>query len=390
MEPEARDNLWTRDFILLAGSTLLFWASFLFFMPALPLFMLQRLHSNPAEVGLVTGLMALTAMLARPFAGYATDRWGRRRVYLGSLLAFTLATLGHTLCHDLLALVLVHCLYGLPFGFVTACSMAVGGDVAPPSRRGEALGILVVAQTAAMAIGPVVALAVLGQGSFGRLFVVAGAVALAAEVLGWPIRYPDIRDPHARLSLRSVFEPGGVPVALTVTFLGLGYGGIVSFIALYGQQLSVTNLGFFYLLYAVGQAVARAAAGRVFDREGARRIVPLGFLLVMAGYTLLALWRIPLGFLVAAFIYGLGWGLFMPSLQTMAINQVAPPRRGAASATFYNGFDLGVSSGSYAMAFVAQAVGGYAGMYLVAAALVLIALLLFFTWSLPRYRPWRP
>jgi predicted MFS family arabinose efflux permease len=390
MEPKAGDNLWTRDLLLLCGSTLLFWVSFLFFMPTLPLFMVQRLRSSPADVGLVTGLMALTAMLARPFAGYATDRWGRRWVYLGSLLAFALASLGHVLCRDLLSLVLVHCLYGIPFGFVTASSMAVGGDVAPPSRRGEALGILVVAQTAAMAIGPVVALAVLGLGNFTRLFAVVGAVAFAAALLGWPIRYPDIRDPHARFSLSSVFEPSGVPVALTVTFLGLGYGGILSFIALYSQQLSVTNLGLFYLLYAVGQAVSRAAAGQVFDREGPRRIVPLSLLLVMAGYTLLALWRTPLGFLVASFVYGLGWGLAIPSLQTMAINQVAPPRRGAASATFYNGFDLGVSSGSYAMAFVAQAVGGYAGMYLVAAALIVIALLLFFGWSLPRYRPWRP
>jgi len=389
MRATGREKIWTRDFALMFGSTTLFWAAFYFFLPTLPLYMVQHLHSSPAQVGLFSGLTALTAIAARPLAGFALDRWGRRWVYLAAVLAFSGAAFAYLLAVSVTSLVIVRLLFGVPFGFATAASMTIAGDLAPPSRRGEAMGIFALAQTIATFLGPVAALAVLGQGEYARLFVAAGCLAAGSALLGWPVRYAAVRNARATLSLRAVFELRVLPFALTILFQGLSFGGVVTFLSLYARQIGVGNVGWFYMTYAAGQVVARALAGQAFDRQGPRRVVVGGLGLLAAGFAVLSLWRAVPGLLSAGVLFGLGWALTFPSLQTMALGQVPPPRRGAASATFFNGFDTGMFLGSYAMAFVAQAAGGYSGMYLVAAAILGIPAALFVTWALPLYHPWR-
>lgn len=45
--------------------------------------------------------------------------------------------------------------------------------------------------------------------------------------------------------------------------------------------------------------------------------------------------------LMAAVLYGFGYGLLLPALLTWMINLVSPQRRSGASATFYNMLDVG-------------------------------------------------
>ena len=81
-------------------------------------------------------------------------------------------------------------------------------------------------------------------------------------------------------------------------------------------------------------------------------------------------------FLVAGFVYGVGFGALQPTLQTMAVRDVEPSRRGAANATFYLGFDLGIGTGSILLGAVAESIG-YQSMYLWSTITVVIALLLY-------------
>ncbi len=387
MPSGSRGAIWSRDFLLLFGSGMLFWAAFLLFLPTISLYVVEGLGCSPAQVGLVAGFHAFGAMLIRPFAGDALDRWGRRWVYLACLLMFSVACFCYLFATSYPLLVVIRFLFGLPFGVGTAAGMTIAGDLAPPARRGEAVGLFALAQTLSIAIAPALAVKILDAAHFSGLFATAGCLALAAFLLACLLRYKPIPQHHPRLSLSSLLEPRAIPAALTVAFQGATYGATSSFLPLYGRELHIQNVGWYWLTYALGQIVARAVAGRVFDRQGPRWLVPTGYALLSCSFVLLALWRTPVGFVAAGLVHGLGFAITWPSLQTMSLAQVAPARRGAASATFFNGYDLGVSSGSYAMAFIVGALGGYSQMYCVAAMLLVAPILLFCTWTLPRYRP---
>ena len=80
-------------------------------------------------------------------------------------------------------------------------------------------------------------------------------------------------------------------------------------------------------------------------------------------------------FLLAGACYGLGFGAAHPVLQAMAVRDVIPQRRGAANATFFVGFDLGIGLGSIIWGVIAEATS-YPTIYLLTMAPVLAVILL--------------
>lgn len=83
-------------------------------------------------------------------------------------------------------------------------------------------------------------------------------------------------------------------------------------------------------------------------------------------------------FLVAAVLYGIGFGTVQPTLQALSVVLVPPDRRGAASATFYSAFDLGITAGAVVGGLIAGA-AGYGVMFLLLCVPALAALLVFWT-----------
>lgn len=386
METSSRDELWSRDFILLLGSTLLLWGSFYFILPTLPLYVVQQLHGNPAQVGLLSGVLGITAVIARPLSGWAADRWGRRPVQLLFLLLFAVVVLTYNFAASVALLVLIRLLHGIPFGAATTAGMTVAADLVPRSRRGEGIGYYTLAQTLSMALGPVLAFAILGGGQFPRLFLTASLIAFAALLLAWAIRHPLVRDAQASFTWQSMIEKRVGWLSLTALFIALGYSGIVSFVTLYGEELHVGNAGLFFTLYALGMMLVRPGAGQAFDRQGPSAVVAGGLALLFLAYLMLALWRTAAGFLCAGLLYGLGYGAVVPSIQAMAVNMVPAVRRGAANATVFSIFDIGMTVGPYVLGLLAQAMGGYAAVYLVAAILLAVPTLLFFWRVMPEYQ----
>lgn len=378
-------ELWSRDFILLFGSALLTWISFYFLLPTLPIYITRHLGGSPAQVGLIGSLLTVTAIVARPLAGYALDRWGRRWILLAFLVMFSLASFSYNLAQSLLALAAIRVLHGIPFGAVTTAASTVASDLVPAARRGEGMGLFGLAGTLAMAVGPALALSVMGGGQFTRLFLVAGLISLCALVIAWWVRYPDVHNPNASFSLSSLVERRVGWLALATLFTYVGYGGILTFITLYAAQLGITSAGLFFTVYALGLVLSRAVSGRIFDQQGPRLVVGAGMGFLFLSYVILGLWQAEPGYLLAALALGLGFGAVTPSLFAMTINMVTPERRGAANATVFSGIDVGIGMGSNLWGVVAQATGSYATMYLAAGLSVAIPALLFFLKAYPRY-----
>jgi MFS family permease len=385
MQEGSQEELWSRDFVVFLGCTVLLWISFYFLLPTLPIYVVQRLGGSQTQVGLLSGLLTISAVVTRPLAGYAVDRWGRRVVHLPSILLFVGVVFSYNWTSTLFLLLVVRLLHGIPFGAATTANSTVAADLVPAARRGEGMGYYSLAQTLATAVGPALALSVLGDGQFGRLFAAASATAVGALGLAALIRHPPIRNPAARFSLRSALERRVGWLSVTAGFISLGYGSVVTFITLYAAELGIARAGLFFSVFAAGLVLTRLVSGRAFDRHGPKPVVAASLGMLLVGYVILALAQTEIGFLAAAFVLGLGLGALTPSLQAMAVNLVPAERRGAANGTLFSAFDIGIGVGSSLLGAVAQAAGSYATMYLVAGAVLVIPALLFFAVVMPRY-----
>ena len=70
-------------------------------------------------------------------------------------------------------------------------------------------------------------------------------------------------------------------------------------------------------------------------------------------------------FILGAVFSGFGIGNIFPIMQFLALKDVAANRRGAATSTFFNSFDLGIGIGAPLWGVVSQYTG-YTAMYLIA------------------------
>ncbi|SFK18820.1 Major Facilitator Superfamily protein [Streptosporangium canum] len=165
------------------------------------------------------GLFAAALLLA----GATADRTARTRVFaVGNIVVAATGVLS-ALAPDLLSLVVLRVVAG-----VGAAMCAAGGSsmilaVYPPQERRRVYGYAGAVLGSSLALGPVVAQALMAIGGWPLVFVAPGAVAALAALatLGLPgLRSPEVPD-EFDLAGAVLF---GVTIAAAVTALGLGLG----------------------------------------------------------------------------------------------------------------------------------------------------------------------
>lgn len=360
---------------------------FYFLIPTLPVYIVDVLDAGPGMVGYILAVYTLSAMIIRPLVGYSLDAYGRKWIYLFSFLAFA-AMLGlYTLAYTFIWLMVLRFMHGFAWGAATTSASTIVVDLVPGNRRGEGIGIYGLSFTLAMAIGPVIALTIMGDGNYNRMFLSSLVLAFAGFLLVLFVRFPTYKKPVSRgkLSLSRFIEPRTLPVALVQLLFGIAYGSLMSFITLYARQYEVGQPGIFFSVFAIGIMVSRLVSGRIFDRKGPSLLMITGLVSGAGGFLVLGFIGSFSGFMLAAVLVGICMGVVMPTLQTMANNVVEPQRRGAANATFITAFDIGIGGGSMVLGLLAEFTS-LKGMYLGSSGILIIAVILFFAFVLSFYK----
>ena len=154
------EKLLTRNFILTSLSTFTIFTSFYFLLVTLPEYITQ-LGGSESEVGLIIGVFTISAVLLRPFIGREVDRRGRKIILLAGTAVFLISMLLYSYTTSVLSLLLLRVLHGIGWGAATTAASTLIADIAPPSRRGEAMGVFGISSNVAMAIGPILSFVLL-------------------------------------------------------------------------------------------------------------------------------------------------------------------------------------------------------------------------------------
>jgi len=178
--------------------------------------------------------------------------------------------------------------------------------------------------------------------------------------------------------LSGYIEPRAVPIALVAMVLYLCYTSIISFLALYSEQIQlVGTASVFFLVYATVVFVARPFVGRWFDAKGENAVMYPAILIFAVGLAVFSQARYGYVLLLAAVIIGIGYGAIQSSGQTIAVKTSPPHRMGLATSTFFVFADIGVGLSPFLCGLAIPHLG-YRGTYVAVAIVAAGSLLLYY------------
>lgn len=263
-------------------------------VPVLPLFLTGVLLAPVAAVGLIEGVAESTASVLRAFAGWVSDRSGRRKPLM--LAGYALSNL----TKPLLALsgawpqvLAIRFADRFGKGIRGAPRDALIADSVDASVRGRAFGFHRSMDTAGAAVGPLLAAGALAlsAGNPRVVFWLASVPGIVSVVIAWwlirdrPVAPRDAAAP--RLGFAALGQPFMVLTAITTLF-ALGNSSD-AFLILRAQDLgmAVAVIPLAYFAFNTLYALLATPAGVLSDRVGRRPLLVVGyavFALVYAGF----------------------------------------------------------------------------------------------------------
>lgn len=352
-------------FTLLCGATLFQFVTLGIYLSALPLFVTEELGGSRSQVGLAIGAFSLSAVLLRPTVGRETDRRGRRVFLLAAPLILVVTSLGFAvLAHGIATTVLLRLVQGVAGACFYTAAATVATDLAPEGRRAEYLSRFSLFLYGGMAVGPALGEAVINARGFTATWIVAAGTACLSLAVG--LLLPETKPEGEAAAAESAAAPVGVarflhPAAVgpgvVIVAAAVGYTAITAFSPLYARRVGMGSSGPLYATFALTVLVVRLVAGRLADRYGRVTVALPGMVLCVAGAVVLALQLGVAMAFVGVACYGAGFSFVFPALMALTVDRVPEAERGSAVGSFTAFFDIGSSTGSYAVGAVTDHVG---------------------------------
>lgn len=373
-------KLWTKEFVTLTISNLFLFLTLQMLLSTLPAYAKEAFGANPTQISLITSLFAFSAIASRLFSSKALEKGKRRQLLYIGLFISLMAILGYYFASGIGFLLLMRVLFGIGFGMTSTSFPTMAADIIPAKRLGEGMGYFGLSTTLAMSIGPMIGLTLLQGGGFTPLVFLTLAINIIIFPLAFLLtsRTPKEHKEPAPTSISQGKKTSAVrrlllPAVLNF-FISITYGGLLSFLALFGKEAHLSNPQYFFLFNALAIILIRPVSGRLYDRFGHKALLIPGALSMFAGLILLTYATSTGGLFLSAIFYGLGFGSIQPSIQTWMIQEVPPQQRGLANGTFLNSLDFGVAIGAMILGSIAG-FSNYTTMYrysAIAVALVII------------------
>lgn len=360
---QIESTLWNGNFLLICLSSLTVCLAFHSLIPTLPLY-IQEHGGSKGTAGLAMAALTVAAVIIRPVTGWALDRYGRRAILIAGLLTFMVPSLVYTLMLPIIPLLFFRFIQGFGWGIGSTSQGTVASDIIPRSRLGEGLGFFGLTTSISLAMAPALGLWLVDRFSFQALFIFSSFLAGASLVFALMIKYPKLENPGPTFKLvfmeKLAIRPSMVILLTTIT-----YSSLLSFLALHVQQKGISTAGLFFIVMAITTFVSRPLAGTIVDKKGSSGYdvtIFSGLTAIIASMIIIAQIS-SLGYLlIGGILFGIGFGFVQPTMLALCISRVPSARRGAANATYWTAFDIGVAAGSIFWGIISNYFG-FAIMY---------------------------
>lgn len=359
-------------------------------LPVLPRYVKGPIGAGDLAVGIVIGCFAFAAIVGRPIAGRLADARGRRLIVVAGLLISAAAGALYFLPLGVAGLIFARLVLGVGDGWVFTAGATWIVDLAPPERRGQAIGLYGMAIWGGLTVGPLAGEGLLALGSYDAVWIFCAITPLLGALVAR--RLPEVHDREAAAAQRLADGPQPLiprPVVapgIALALANVGYGTMAGFVVLHLADRGVAGGATVFTAFAGAVVGARLLGSGLPDRLGPERTAVYAAVAEAVGLAILALASSFGVAILGAVIMGTGFSLLFPSLALIAVQRAGEARRGAALGAFTAFFDAGVGVGAPLAGLVA-ALSGYPEAFWVATGAAVLGAL--FSVAAAR-RPGRP
>jgi len=332
-------------------------------MPVLPLHVHQGLGFGTFVVGLVSGTQFSAALFSRVWAGQHADSRGAKHTVLTGLSVAVAAGLFYLISLRFVAkpeasvaiLLIGRALLGGAESFIITGALSWGLALLGAQNTGKVMAWLGTALWGAFAAGAPAGTTLYAADGFA-------AIALATMLIPL-VTLPLVASFRAVASTRSaraafadvagaVWVPG-----LGLALSGVGFGAIVTFIALLFAQRGWSPAWLPFTSLSVAFMLGRILFGHLPDRIGGAKVALVCVLIEAAGQAMI--WLAPSLTLALAGITltGLGYSLVYPAFGVEAVRRAPPQSHGLAMGAYTAFLDLSLGLASPALGLIASVAG---------------------------------
>src|SRR5215204_5829700 len=369
-----REVLLTRPVVLLTLVAFAALFGFQLLLSVVPLYA-DEAGGGSSGAGLATAAFMLSTVLTQIQMPRILGRYGYRRTLAAGLLFLGVPALFYAYSQTLIPILAVTLVRGVGFGIVTVVVTAMVVELAPPRRRGEALGLLGVAFTLPNIFCNALGLWLVGQFGYEVVFLLGGVAPLLG--LGLVIGIRSAASGKGEEEGAGFFAGLGRAPLLRIFLLfaatTMAGGVVLTFLPLAVPGSGAFSAASALLVVGITSTISRWWAGRFGDRRDPRLLLAPGLLACAAGMVCLPLGGVVL--LVGAVLFGTGFGLLQNATLILMMVRVSKSEYGLGSTLWNAAFDTGTGIGAFSFGFVISAVG-FSWSFYICSALVASALLL--------------
>lgn len=344
---------------------------------------------HAAAAGLLTSSYAFAALFMRPFTGYLSDHFSKKRLCLIGFAGFILAPLVFVLIRSYPLYLAVRILSGAALALATTTLGAIASLIIPKSRFTEGIGYYGIGMTVGAAIGPAVGLWLIAHWGYSGMFLASAAGSAFAFLLILTLpEIPGAGKGQGRKGtfclpelLKGMYDRNALfPSVSSLLIMGAQIS-VAQLLPFYALQKGVQDVSLFFVISAGGTLLVRLTVGMIKKLLSDKAMLMAGYLILVASYLGLYFSK-PEGlvFVLIAVLFGLGHGTSSMVLYSMAIIHATPEKIGAANSVYWAAGDL-----SYAIAPIAWGIycgqRGYLNVYLISSALVAVSFITFFVFD---------
>jgi len=308
------------------------------------------LHLTAPEVGHLISAYALGVVVGAPLISVMGARLPRRLLLIVLMTLYAVGNFASALAPSYWSVMSFRFLSGLPHGAYFGVAALVAASMVEPSRRGQAVGRVMLGLTVAVLLGNPLAVW-MGHAAGWRLAFAWVGLLGVVTILLLRLTVPDTPASRLNSPLRELSALKVGQVWLTLGVGAIGFGGlfsVVSYIAptlieVSGVPLSLVPFALSFV--GAGMIIGNIAGGRLADRS----LMPAIGVLLVWNVLMLALFPVlsssPWSAMIGVLLLGTAVSIGVP-LQIRLMN-VAPHAQALASSLNHSAFNMANALGAW-------------------------------------------
>ncbi|AIY78776.1 MFS transporter [Clostridium botulinum] len=381
---DKKEKLWTSHFILALFITIGVNLACNLLLSTISIYT-KQITNVDTYAGIMTGAFTLAALFIRLLAGKLLDKVGRRKILILGVAITALSTIAYLAINNIQMIILLRIFQGFGFGISSTAVATIVTDVTPKSRMLEGIGYSGVGITITTAIGPSIALALVGKNyeNFRLLFITTTVVAIITILISLKLSYIEnttktqLNKGNNKANTEEKVNERNMLVPAIILFLAaVAESTILAFTALYGIELGFSNIGLFFTINALGILASRLFINQIVSKFGTNAVLSYGLIIFSASIFGMSIVKTMPQLIIFGFLCGIMMGSLLPIINLMILDSVSENKKGMANAIYYALLDGGYGVGSIIWGEIVMDYG-YRSIYAYAGVTLMIGVVIF-------------